>query len=277
MKSKFSVENIDLKTGKSIYFASDFHLGTPDEKSSREREKQIVQWLEQIKSDAQIVFLVGDIFDFWFEYKYVVPKGYIRLLGKLAELADSGVRLILFTGNHDMWMRDYFKKELGADVHRNPVVYQIRAQGQDSVKSFFVGHGDGLGPGDPIYKQLKKVFESPLSWWAFRQVHPDFGGMIATRWSRSSRAANNHKGEESFLGEDREWLFQYCLEMEKHASHDYYIFGHRHLPLDLQVNSTARYINLGEWVSQQKFARYDGTLLSLLDWRSYSSSLRMKS
>lgn len=263
MLSKFRNNTIDLIAGKKIYFASDFHLGTPNPTSSREREIRIIKWLDEIKKDAQVLFLVGDIFDFWFEYKYVVPKGSIRLLGKLAELTDSGIKLIVFTGNHDMWMRDYFEKELDAEVYRDPVRYEIRSENRTST--LFIGHGDGLGPGDAVYKQLKKVFESPLSRWAFRQVHPDISFRIATGWSKSSRAANIEKGEEHFLGEDREWLYQYCLSIEQLAHHDFYIFGHRHLPLDLQVNSFSRYINLGEWMTQRKYAVYDGESLDLKD------------
>jgi UDP-2,3-diacylglucosamine hydrolase len=263
---KVPSQSIRLRAGKRLYFSSDFHLGAPDAQSSREREKRIVQWLEQIRSDAQVVFLVGDIFDFWFEYKQAVPKGFVRLLGKLAELADEGIQLIIFTGNHDMWMSDYLTHELPAEVHRNPVRYEVRTEaGQEHT--LLVGHGDGLGPGDRVYKQLKKVFENPLARWSFRQLHPDLGIRLATGWSRRSRASNLQKGEEQFMGKEREWLYQYCLATENFQHHDYYIFGHRHLPLDLPVNANSRYINLGEWIRHQTYAVFDGTTVELSTFR----------
>lgn len=248
--------HIQLPSGKKIYFCSDFHLGSPNESVSRAREITIVQWLDSIRADAHLIFLVGDVFDFWFEYKSVVPKGYIRFLGKLAELSDSGIKLIFFTGNHDMWMRDYLAKELQAEVWRAPRTYSVHSG--DTVKTFMVGHGDGLGPGDNFYKKLKVLFESGLARWTFRQLHPDVGMRIAQAWSRSSRSTNDHKGEDKFISEDKEWLFLYCKEVESVVHHDYYIFGHRHLPLDLAVGTRSRYINLGEWFSKNSFAWFDG-------------------
>lgn len=263
MSLTFPTESIVLQADKRIYFSSDFHLGAPNSELSRKRERIIVQWLESIRHDAQIIFLVGDIFDFWFEYKHAVPKGFIRLLGKLAELSDEGIELIFFTGNHDMWMSDYFATELDATINRHPVRYLVQGK-NDLHRSLLVGHGDGLGPGDHVYKGLKKVFENSLARWSFRQLHPDLGIRMAINWSKRSRISNSKRGEETFKGEQQEWLFVYCQEVEKETPHDYYIFGHRHLPLDLRVSKTSRYINLGEWVNQQTYAVFDGDSLQLL-------------
>lgn len=254
------IETIPLAPGRKVYFASDFHLGTPTPQKSRARERAVVAWLDHIRPDAEVIFLVGDLFDFWFEYRRSVPKGFIRLQGKLAELTDAGKRVVVFTGNHDMWMRDYFTEEMGIPVYRNPRRYQL------GTKQFYVGHGDGLGPGDQTYKRLKVLFESGAARWLFRWLHPDAGIALAQAWSRRSRISNEEKGEE-FLGEDREWLMQYCREVEAWQHHDYYVFGHRHLPLDLAVNDRSRYVNLGEWVSARTYAVFDGETLRLETWK----------
>jgi len=253
-------ETILLAPGRKAYFASDFHLGTPTPEQSRARERAVVAWLDHVKTDAAIIFLVGDVFDFWFEYKHSIPKGFARLQGKLAELTDAGLPIVLFTGNHDMWMDSYFTDEMGIPVYRAPRQYQL------GEKAFLIGHGDGLGPGDHVYKQLKKVFENRLARRLFRYVHPDLGIGLAQKWSRRSRITNEKKDEERFLGEDREWLMQYAREVEQRQHHDYYIFGHRHLPLNLRVAPNSRYINLGEWVSARTYAVFDGTDLQLLTW-----------
>lgn len=245
----------ELPPGKKVYFASDFHLGVPDEATSRTREKKIVRWLDAIRHDAAAILLVGDIFDFWFEYKHAIPKGYARLQGKLAELTDAGIPIMLFTGNHDMWMFDYFPQELNIPVLRDPISTQFGG------KSFYIGHGDGLGPGDHTYKLLKRVFNNKACQWLFARVHPNLGIGVANMWSRRSRISNIKKDEE-FLGE-REWLVQYCREVEEIQHHDYYVFGHRHLPLDLSIGEHSRYINLGEWVNFCTYAVYDGESLQL--------------
>lgn len=254
------IETIPLPAGYKAYFASDFHLGTPSLQQSRTREQTIVNWLDRIRTDAAVIFLVGDIFDFWFEYKKAIPKGFIRLQGKLAELTDAGIPIILFTGNHDMWMHDYFTQELGIPVYREPRQYLIGEQ------RFYVAHGDGLGPGDYVYKRLKTVFESSLARGLFRWIHPDIGIGLAHFWSQQSRMSNQKKGEEQFLGEDREWLMLYCREVEAREHHDFYIFGHRHLPLDLAVSTNSRYVNLGEWVFAKTYAVFDGGTVQLKKW-----------
>jgi UDP-2,3-diacylglucosamine hydrolase len=237
-----------------LYFASDFHLGTPDYISSREREDKIVRWLDMIKVDAAEVFLMGDIFDFWFEYTTVVPKGYIRLFGKLAELSDSGIKLYLFKGNHDMWMFDYFKKELNAVMIDNEL--EIERNG----KKFYLHHGDGLGPGDEKYKILKKFFRSKLCQWLFERIHPNLGVGIANRWSRNSRINGNTKPNKD---QEQEWLVIYCRQLLQTQYYDYLLFGHRHVPLDIQLDEKSRYINLGEWVNYFSYAVFDGQKLEL--------------
>ena len=279
------MNSITLQKDKKIYFASDFHLGYPDHQTSLTRERKVVAWLDSIKSDAQVIFLVGDIFDFWFEYKNVVPKGFVRLLGKLAELSDSGIEIIVFAGNHDIWMFDYFTKELGIKVYREFQEYSVNSnqlavgsqpQNQSQITnnqqerlpspitSFYVVHGDGLGPGDFGYKYLKKVFESKLSQWAFGWIHPHAGISLATWWSGSRKDEERIKRELQFRGEN-EWLWSFAKEQETLKHHDFYIFGHRHLLLDLPVNDNSRYINLGQWAYDDEnsyhFAVFDGVEL----------------
>ncbi len=252
-----TLDNIVSLNGKKIYFASDFHLGAPSKTASLAREKQVVKWLDQIKSDAHSIYLVGDIFDFWFEYKHAIPKGFIRLQGKLAELRDSGIPIVFFTGNHDMWMFDYFPSELGIPIYRKPAQLMV------GDKRLLIGHGDGLGPGDNMYKMLKKIFESKICQWLFARFHPNFGIGLANSWSRQSRISNIKKEEDKFLGE-KEYLWQYCKEVEVQVHHDFYVFGHRHLPLELEVSSQSKYINLGEWVNYNTYGTFDGNDFKLL-------------
>ena len=241
--------------GKYIYFASDFHLGVPHHTESREREDRIVRWLDLIKENAGEVFLMGDVFDFWFEYSTVVPKGYIRLLGKLAELSDSGVRITMFKGNHDMWMFDYFKKELNIEIVSDELVIER------SGKQFYLHHGDGLGPGDPGYKVLKTFFRSRFCQWLFARLHPNLGIGIAQRWSAKSRL--HSKSEAELLDTEKEWLVIYSRKLLRDTHFDYLIFGHRHLPLDIRLNQKSRYINLGEWMNYNSYAVFDGKDVSI--------------
>ncbi len=239
-----------------IYFASDFHLGVDAKLSSKERELQLVRWLDFVAVDATAIYLVGDIFDFWFEYRSVVPKGYVRLLGKLAELVDRGIRIELFTGNHDMWIFDYFEKEMGIKTHRAPITVKL------GDKTFFIGHGDGLGPGDKGYKVLKKIFANKLCQWLFARIHPNFGIGLANFWSGRSRYANVEAPY--WLGKDQEWLYLYSERKLQSVSADYYIFGHRHLTIDAQLsNGRSRYVNLGEWLFSCSYAVFDGADLKV--------------
>lgn len=249
---------------KKIFFASDFHLGVPTHEESLQREKRIVKWLDSIKEEAHSIYLLGDIFDFWFEYKHAIPRGFIRLQGKLAELRDAGIPIIFFTGNHDMWMFDYFPTELGIPVYRDPQVLLVGDQ------KLLIGHGDGLGPGDTTYKFIKKFFNSRLCQWLFARLHPNLGIGIANYWSRKSRITNM-KREEKFEGEEGEFLWAYCNEVEKKDHYDFYVFGHRHLPLDLKIGERSRYINLGEWVHFSTYAEYDGKNVSLKTYQAGQS------
>ena len=230
-------------------------MGVPNREKSLVREKLFVQWLDEIKSDTEAIYLVGDIFDFWFEYKKAVPKGYVRLLGKLAEISDSGIPIHIFTGNHDMWLFDYLEDEIKAHIYREPIEVSLKG------KRFFIGHGDGLGPGDNGYKLIKKIFKNKLCQWLFERIHPNLGISIAQYWSKKSRIANGEK-DESYHGE-KEWLTQFCKEKMKTIEVDYFIFGHRHLPLEVDLGSNTTYINLGEWVNYNSYAVFDGKKLEL--------------
>ncbi len=247
---------MNLSPGKKIYFISDFHLGVPNDADSRKREDKIVAWLNSIAKDVQILYLMGDVFDYWFEYKEVVPRGYVRLLGKLAELSDAGVEMHYFTGNHDMWVFDYLPKEIGLHIHRNPI------QKEYNGKKFFLGHGDGLGPGDFGYKFIKKVFANKLAQWLFARVHPNTGIGLMKFFSRRSRIATG-TSDDVYLGDDKEWLMVFCREVLQKEHYDYFIFGHRHMPLDKQLNDQSRYINLGEWIHHFTYAVFDGQELLL--------------
>ena len=247
---------------RKIYFASDFHLGIPNREKSLEREREVVQWLEQIKTDAAEIFLVGDVFDFWFEYGKVVPRGYVRLLGKIAEITDAGIPVHYFIGNHDMWTFGYLEEELNVQLHKEPV--QREWQG----KKFFIGHGDGLGPGDHGYKFIKKVFRNPVSQWLFARLHPNFGIALADFWSRRSRLAQGGDVK-PFVSEEKEMLVHFARGVLEQEQFDYFIFGHRHIPLDIQINEKSRYINLGDWIKHKTYAVFDGEKLEL---KSFSAS-----
>ncbi len=241
---------------KRYYFASDFHLGVDAKISSKEREKQMLRWFDLIKKDAAAIYLVGDLFDFWFEYRTVVPKGYVRVLGKLAELRDAGIPVYFFTGNHDMWVFSYFEQELNIPTFRQPIIENLEG------KTFFIGHGDGLGPGDHGYKFLKKVFANPVYQWLFERLHPNFGIGMANYWSGKSRSLNPEPPK--FLGEEKEWLVSFAKEEIKKQAVDFFIFGHRHIPIDfLLPNGSSRYINLGEWLTFNSYAVFDGQDVSI--------------
>jgi len=245
--------------GKKIYFASDFHLGVPNYESSLAREKKIVAWLSHIEKDASEIFLVGDIFDFWFEYKRAIPKGFVRLQGKIAELTDKGIIVHIFTGNHDMWMFDYIPKELGAKLYREPIEREFFG------KRYFIGHGDGLGPGDRGYKFLKKVFANKFCQWCFARLHPNFGIWLADKSSKTSRSKTG-KSDEQYHGNENEWLYLFCKEKLTTEHFDYFIFGHRHLPLEIPVGNKSIYFNLGEWINYCTYLEVDENSTSLKTW-----------
>lgn len=241
---------------KNIYFLSDFHLGVPTYENSRERERYLCDFLNEIADKAEEIFLAGDIFDMWYEYKTVVPKGYVRLLGTLASLSDRGIKITAFTGNHDMWMFGYLKQELNIEVHREPIERTWNGI------NFLIGHGDGLGPGDYGYKFIKKIFANKLCQWLFGWIHPDWGLRLANALSRRSRIATGTT-DATWLGDDKEHLYIYCQEYLQKRPINYFIFGHRHLPLTKAINPQSTYINLGDWVKYFTYAVFDGMACEL--------------
>lgn len=248
-----------MEISKKIYFLSDFHLGAPNEVASRKRELEICQLLDSIKVSCQELYLVGDIFDFWFEYKQVVPRGFVRFLAKIAEFSDDGIPVKWFTGNHDMWIFDYIPNELGVELIRKPIDREYFG------KSIYIGHGDGLGPGDYKYKVLKRFFASKFCQWMFARLHPNFGIGLAN-WSSYRSRNSNGESDRYFLGREKEWLLQYCKEEENKKHRDFYVFGHRHLPLKLMINEYSTYFNLGEWLHYKTFGILDPEGFQLMQW-----------
>ena len=243
------------------YFASDFHLGVPNQQASRERELKIVAWLDFIKADAAEVFLLGDVFDFWFEYATVIPKGFIRLQGKLAELSDLGIKLYFFKGNHDMWVFDYFKNEFAMEVISDELIIERNG------KRFFLHHGDGLGSGDTTYKLLKNFFRSNFCQWLFARIHPNLGMGIANYWSSKSRLANYKKEGNQQVEFEEAWVQTFYTDLkQKHGDFDYVIIGHRHFPISVALDGGSTYFNLGEWVNYTSYAVFDGEKVSLLNF-----------
>ncbi|MEM9888959.1 MAG: UDP-2,3-diacylglucosamine diphosphatase [Bacteroidota bacterium] len=243
---------------QKTYFASDFHLGIAGKLSSPERERKMVRWLDHIKEDAAAIYLVGDLFDFWFEYKSVIPKGYARLFGKLAELRDADLPIYFFTGNHDLWMFRYFEDEFGIPIYRKPIIRDIAG------KTFFIGHGDGLGPDDYGYKRMKKVFTNPLCQWLFARLHPNLGLGVARYFSIRSR--HQDPVVKHYLGDDKEWLVAYANRKSEQLAQkiDYFIFGHRHLPIQMTLkNQHSQYINIGEWLYACSYGVFDGEKMEI--------------
>ena len=238
-----------------IYFASDFHLGSPSLKESHEREKRIIRWLDEIKKDAKSIYLIGDIFDFWFEYKKVVPKGYVRLLGRIAEITDSGIGVHIVAGNHDLWMNDYLIKECGVKIYHEPI--QIK----ESNKTLFIGHGDGLGPGENSFKLIKKIFKNKLCQWMFARLHPNTAIKFAHWWSKKSRDRGNTP---EYLGGEKEYLEIFSRNhLKENPEINFFIFGHRHLPLDVKISNNCRYLNTGDWINHFSYLEFDKEDLSL--------------
>lgn len=250
---------MQIPKGKKIYFASDNHLGAPTKEKSDPREKKFVAWLDKVKQDAAAIFLLGDLFDFWFEYKTVVPKGFTRTLGKLAEIRDSGIPIYYFVGNHDLWMNGYFEDELNIPVYHDPKEFTF------NNKTFFIGHGDGLGPGDKGFKRMKKVFTNPVAKWFFRWLHPDLGVKLAQYFSVKNRLISGEEDVE-FLGEENEWLVQYSKKKLEEKHRDFFVFGHRHLPLTIDLNKNSKYINLGDWISYYSYGVFDGENMVLKEY-----------
>ncbi len=240
-----------MNEDKKIYFVSDAHLGLPNGIDSLTREKKLVAWLESIYPNAAAIFLMGDIFDFWFEYKKVVPKGFTRLLGKLVEITDAGIPIHFFTGNHDLWEFGYLETETGMIVHHHEEIMTLEG------KRFYLAHGDGLGPHDKGYKRLKKLFSNRLAQWVFGWLHPNIGIGLAHYWSHKSRYA---EGEDhiAFQGEDKEWLIHFAKDMLQKESFDYFVFGHRHVVKKIQLNEHSTLIYLGDWINNFSYGVFDG-------------------
>jgi UDP-2,3-diacylglucosamine hydrolase len=247
---------MQIPPGKKIYFSSDNHLGAPTKEASLPREKKFVRWLDEVKEDAAGIFLLGDLFDFWFEYKTVVPKGFVRVLGKLAEISDSGIPIYFFVGNHDLWMRDYFEKELNIPTYRDSTAFKF------NNKTFLIGHGDGKGPNDTGYKRMKKVFTNPIFNWLFRWFHPELGMRLAQYLSVKNKIISGEE-DKVFLGEENEWLAQYAKRKLETKHYDYFVFGHRHLAMEIQVGPNSTYYNLGDWITQYTYGTFDGTSFKL--------------
>lgn len=250
---------MELPKNKKIYFASDQHFGAPTPQLSKVREDYFLRWLNEIEKDAAVLFLLGDLFDFWFEYQKVVPKGFVRLLGKLADLSDRGITIHYFVGNHDLWMKDYFETELHIPVYHKPQEFTF------NKTTFFIGHGDGLGPHDKGYKRMKKLFTNPLAQRLFQALHPDIGMRLGHYFSVKNKLIS---GEEDvvFLGEENEWLALYAKRKLKEKHRDYFVFGHRHIPLEIELNSNSKYINLGDWITHFTYATFDGRQMELKKW-----------
>jgi len=247
--------------GKQIYFASDFHFGIPDAMQSLEREKMFIRWLGMVRQDAAEIFLMGDLFDFWFEYKTVIPRGHSRLFGKLAEITDAGIPVHLFRGNHDMWAFDYLQSELDIRLYRDPEFMTLLG------KKFYLAHGDGLGPGDHGYKFIKKVFACRFNQWLFRWFHPDWGIRMALFWSRKSRYAAIEKEKKS-ADRNRKLIEQrltiHAQEMvENHPDLDYLVCGHYHYPLIEKMNNGAQLVVVGDWLTHFTYAVFDGEKMEL--------------
>ena len=250
---------MQIPKGKKIYFASDNHLGAPTQEQSFPREKKFVAWLDVVKQDAAAIFLLGDLFDFWFEYKTVVPKGFTRTLGKLAEISDSGIPIYYFVGNHDLWMNGYFEEELNIPVYHKPKEFTF------NDNTFFIGHGDGLGPGDKGFKRMKKVFTNPVAKWFYRWLHPDLGVRLAQYFSVKNRLISGDE-DVKFLGEENEWLVQYSKKKLEEKHRDFFVFGHRHLPLNIDLNKDSKYVNLGDWLSYYTYGVFDGENMELKEY-----------
>lgn len=247
-----------MKPGKKIYFASDFHLGIGSHKESKQRELNIVKWMDSIKHDAEELYLVGDLFDVWFEYKRVVPKGFVRLIAKIAEFTESGIPVHVFSGNHDMWMFGYLEQECGVKLYHQPITKSYNG------KQFYIGHGDGLGPGDKGYKFIKKIFRNKVCQWLYARFHPNFGIWLATYFSGKGYAKKG--AENKYMGDDKEFLVQFCKDYLKNNKADFFVFGHRHLPLKMSIQDSI-YINLGDWITFNTYAVFDGNTIDLVEFQ----------
>ena len=252
------IQDFSLQEGKKIYFASDFHFGIPDYESTRKRELKVCAWLESVRHDAQVIFLLGDLFDAWMEYKKVVPKGNIRFLGKLAELSDKGIEIIVFTGNHDLWMHGYFEQEMQIRVYKTAQTFDI------NQKLFHLAHGDGVSKKEWKYRIMKSLLHSKVSQWVYRQLHPDLGLRLADFFSR---LGPKHKYDDlSMKDHAKEFQILYANSLLQQRHYDYFIFGHRHIPCEFELQAGSKFINLGDWISYDTYAIFDGETTRLLKY-----------
>ncbi len=241
---------------KKVYFLSDAHLGSWALEHRRTQERRLVSFLDKIKQDASALFLLGDMFDFWFEYKYVVPKGYTRFLGKISELTDRGIEVHFFTGNHDQWCRHYFEQECGMIMHREPFLVEIMG------KEFFLAHGDEFSD-DWKYKLLSNIFHSRILRKMFSWIHPRWSILMGNSWARHSMMMHKIKGDTPFMGEEKEPCAIFAKEyLKKHNTVDCFIFGHRHCDEDFMLTDKARCIFLGDWINSFAYVVYDGKTIS---------------
>jgi UDP-2,3-diacylglucosamine hydrolase len=245
-----------LNTRSKIYFISDIHLGLYPPEKSAVRERLLVNWLDSIKNETAELYLLGDIFDFWHEYRYVVPRGFTRFLGKLAEMSDMGIKLHFFTGNHDIWVYDYLPAEIGLVLYRQHITRELNG------KRFFIGHGDGIGPGDHAYKLMKKGFTNKVLQWLFARIHPNASMAFGKHWSKNSRYAKGIIAD-PYQGDDKEIQVIFARETIRKQHFDYFIFGHRHIAFDVQIATNSRIINLGDWINNYTYAVWDGQEISL--------------
>lgn len=219
----------------------------------------MVRLLEQLRTNAEAFFFVGDIFDFWWEYKRVVPKGFIRFLGKIAEITDSGVPVYFFTGNHDIWMKDYFEKEIGVKIYRKEQTITL------DNKKILIAHGDGLGPGDKSYKFLKSIFTNKFLQWCYTRLHPNFALWLGHSWSNNRK---NKAKKVKFYGEDKEQLILYSKEKLESEHLDYFIFGHRHFPMKIKLSEKSELINIGDWLTNYTFAVLENGNINLKTFKN---------
>lgn len=256
-----------------IYFASDVHLGAAMIKNPRLHEKLFVQWLDDIKADADKLFLLGDVFDYWYEYRAVAPRGFVRFLGKLCELTDSGIEVHLFTGNHDVWVFDYLPSECGVILHREPMRFSACG------KTFYVGHGDEVGRYDRRYMLLKGFFKNPIAQFFYSLLHPDFANWIARTWSRLSRRQHERKAShqkfKTFMGEEREYQIRMARDLlaasDEHI--DYFVFGHRHIVRDHQLSPASRLLMIGDWLWNFSYAVCSDGLMEI---KTYAPAVKQK-
>ena len=249
-----------MKEKKKIYFVSDTHLGAPALDNNDYRERLFAGWLDLIKNDAAELYLMGDIFDFWFEYQKVVPRGFSRVLGRLADISDAGTSVHFFTGNHDLWVFDYLPDEIGLTLHRNEYITEIGG------KKFFLAHGDGFDPGDKGYLLLKKIFTSKKLQWLFARLHPNFAFFLAHYWSRSSRLSKIDNEEEFKV--KNEAMFKFAENFLQKEWVDYFIFGHRHRIADVNLHGGSRFILLGDWITNFSYGVFDGETFELKKFKN---------